>query len=353
MSEMDEIQDDTKFSMDQIEKTFTKYKLNQMLDGVVVLKRQDGVIFNVGGKSDAFIAKEDFVDFDAVKVGERFKVILTSMKNEEGLLQASKRKADGLIIGTQQAKELKIGSTFSFVVTKILPEGIASKLGEYQVVVPEDQISTRPFRSKNVFLNKHLEGLVTDIDADQKIIVASCKMLAERQQLNAEKAFWNSVFVNKLVEGKVERIVPFGAFVNVNGITCLCHISDMSYQKIQSADEVLTVGNSYVFKVKSIDRDAQKVGLDYKSLQPNPKQILLQQLSVGQKCNAKVVRFLPFGAVLRLDNGLEGLLHIKDATNLMGVNIYEIVKIDEIVEVLVKSVDLEKNRLNFELEIKA
>lgn len=344
---------DVKFSMDAVDQTWTTYRLNQVLDGVVVLKREDGVIFNIGGKSDGFIPADDFDNFADIQVGDRFKVVITNMKNEEGLLQASKRRADALLIGTMQAKELKLGSVFSFVATKIVSDGLQSKLGEYTIFVPNDEISNRPYKSKNIFLNKRLEGIVTEIDNDKKNIVASCKMLAERQQLSAEKAFWNSIFVNKLVEGKVEKIMPYGAFVNVNGITCLCHISDISYNHINSPDEVLKLGQTYVFKVKNVDRENQKVGLSYKALQQSPKALLLDDLSVGEKYIGEVIKFMPFGAILQLENGAEGLLHIKDATNLMGVNIYEIVKMGEKVEVVVKAIDKQKNRLSFELEIKA
>lgn len=345
--------DDVKFSLDTISKTWTTYRLNQILDGVVVLKREDGVIFNIGGKSDAFIPASEFDDFQMCQVGDRFKVIITSMKNEEGLLEASKRRADALIIGTLQAKELKLGSSFSFVATKVVPDGLQSRLGEYTVFVPNDEISNRPYKSKNIFLNKRMEALVTEIDNNKKSIICSCKMLAERQKVSAEKAFWNSVFVNKLVEGKVEKIVPYGAFVNVNGISCLCHISEISYNHIKSADEVLKLGQTYVFKVKDIDRENQKVGLSFKALQQSPKALLLDEIHDGEKYIGEVIKFLPFGAVLRLENGAEGLLHIKDATNLMGVNIYEIVKMGEKVEVVVKNVDKQKNRLSFELEIKS
>lgn len=345
-------QEDTKFTLEEIEKTWTKYKLNQVLDGVVVLKREDGVIFNIGGKSDAFIEKADFDNYDNVQVGDRFKVIIINMKNEEGLMVASKKRADGIIIGTMQAKELKLGSTFSFVVTKIINDGLLSKLGEYSVFVPNEEISNRPYKTKQIFLNKHLEALVTEIDQNNKSIIASCKMLIERQQLSAEKAFWNSIFVNKLVEGKVEKIMSFGAFVNVNGIRCLCPISQISYEKISKPDDVLKLNQNYIFRVIDVDRESKKVSLSYKVLQKSPKESLLEHIQVGQKHIGEVVKFLSFGAIVKLENGAEGLLHITDATNLMGVNIYEIVKMGEKIEVVVKNVDKEKLRLSFELEIK-
>lgn len=345
-------ENEMKFDLNSIDKTFTQYRLNQVLEGIVVLKREDGVIFNIGGKSDAFIPKNDFEDFNSIKIGERFSVIITKMKNEEGLIEASRSKAEGLIIGTLKAKELKLGSTFTFVVTKVVHDGLVSKLGEYKIIVPNDEISITNYKSPKSYLNKQLEGIVTSIDQERKEIVASVKMLDERTKYNNELAFWNSIFVNKLVEGTIEKIVPFGAFVNVNGVSCLCHISDVSYEKIKSADEILKLGQTYTFRVIKIDKEHKKVNLSYKVLQKSPKEELINKLKIGEKFLGEVTKILPFGAIIRLKNGLEGLLHISDATNLSGVNIYEICKLGENIEVLVKSTQPEKNRISFELEIK-
>lgn len=345
-------ENEMKFDLNSIDKTFTQYRLNQVLEGIVILKREDGVIFNIGGKSDAFIPKNDFEDFNSIKIGERFSVIITKMKNEEGLIEASRSKAEGLIIGTLKAKELKLGSTFTFVVTKVVHDGLVSKLGEYKIIVPNDEISITNYKSPKSYLNKQLEGIVTSIDQERKEIVASVKMLDERTKYNNELAFWNSIFVNKLVEGTIEKIVPFGAFVNVNGVSCLCHISDVSYEKIKSADEILKLGQTYTFRVIKIDKEHKKVNLSYKVLQKSPKEELINKLKIGEKFLGEVTKILPFGAIIKLKNGLEGLLHISDATNLSGVNIYEICKLGENIEVLVKSTQPEKNRISFELEIK-
>ena len=344
--------EEIKFNLDSIEKTFTQYRLNQILEGVVVLKREDGVIFNLGGKSDAFIPKDDFKDYENIKIGERFEVIITKMKNEEGLIEASRSKAQGIILGTQQAKELKLGSTFTFVVTKIISEGLLSKLGEYDIIIPNDEITSKPFKSKNYFLNKQYEAIVTEINEENKQIIASIKMLTDRIQYNNELAFWNSIFVNKLVEGKIEKVLPYGVFVNVNGVSCLCHISEISYNKISSPNEVLKLGETYTFRVIKVDRENKKVNISYKALQKSPKEKLVRELEIGKVVQGKVTKILPFGAILTLDNGLDGLLHISDATNLTGINIYEICKLGEEIQVKVKSTDPEKARVSFELEIK-
>ena len=349
---MDE-NEEVKFDLSQIEKTFTEYRLNQILDGVVVGKREDGVVFNIGGKLDAFIPKSDFEDFNFIKYGDRFQVVVTNKKNEEGMVEVSKAKADNLILGTLQANKLKLGSTFSFVVIGATYNSLVSKLGEYDVYVPQDQITDKPFKTLKQFVGKRFDGLVTDIDAQNKQITASIKMLEERVKQNIELAFWNSVFVNKLVLGTISKIMPYGAFVNVNGVTCFIHISDIAHEHVSDISKYLTLGKEYTFKVIAVDKETKKVNLSYKALQVSPKQDYLNKLTIGQELTAKVVKILPFGAILK-DNqtGFEGLLHISDASKVFGSFIKELVSVGEELIVLVKNIDKEKSKINFELKDK-
>lgn len=343
--------DDVKFSLETVNKTFANYKLNEIIEGVVVSKREDGVIFNLGGKTDAYISKSDFEDYESVKVGDRFKVVILKMRNEEGMIEVSKRKADEILQGSLEASKLKLGSTFSFNVTKVDNSGLHSRLGEYKVFVPQTHISKHQTRYSNL-LNKKVDALVINIDHTKKNIVASIKMYEERIELNNQRAFWNSVFVNKLVSGVVESVAPFGAFVNVNGVICLCHISDVSHTKIKDVSQVLKVGERYTFRVIKVDREEKKVSLSYKVLQENPRTKLLKEIVVGKEYNGKVVKFLPFGAIIKLENDLDGLLHITEATNSGSANISDILRIGDEIKVIAKNVDLEKERLSLSLKNK-
>ncbi|MBO5345070.1 MAG: S1 RNA-binding domain-containing protein, partial [Clostridia bacterium] len=130
-----------KFSLEAIERTFTNYKKGQMFDGVVVIKRENGCIFNIGGKNDAFLPAEEVDDYENLKIGDRFKVVIINSKNEDGMLEVSKSMADAQVIATQNANKLKLGSKFTFVVTSANSEGLFSKMGEYSIFVPAEEIS--------------------------------------------------------------------------------------------------------------------------------------------------------------------------------------------------------------------
>lgn len=349
----DQKTDETKFDLSEVEKTFTQYKINEIFDGVVVSKNEDGVIFNIGGKLDGFIPKSDFEDYSLIKFGDRFKVVVTNPRNEEGMIELSKTKADNLISGTMQAEKLKMGTNFTFVVTSFSNKGLCSKMGEYEIFVPTDEILNKPYKSLSQFLHGKYDAIVTNVDSKNKVITASIKMLSERTQKNAELSFWNSVFVNKLVLGKITKIMPYGCFVNVNGITCFCHISEISHQFVSDISKVLEIGKEYTFKIIEIDRENKKVALSYKALQKSPKENFLKTIKLGQELNVTVSRFLPFGAIVKdTQSGFEGLLHINDASLQSGSQIKDIIKFGENLVVIVKSVDEQKQKVSFELKDK-
>ena len=338
------------FNLDLIDKTFTTYKKGQTFEGVVVLKRADGVIFNIGGKNDAFIPASDFDSFDDVKIGDRFSVIITKQKNEEGLIEASMRLARDLKIANQNAESLRLGSKFTFVVTSVNNAGLHSKMGDYSVFVPAGDASMRYVRDLKSFVGKQVEVIVTEIDHEKKDIVASAKLLQEQVKVATENNFWNSIFVNKVVTGKVKKIMPYGAFVEVDGVDCFLHISNISYDRLENVGDAIKEGETYSFKVVSLDRENKKVDLSLKALLSDPKIERVKALVVGEVYPCKVVKLLRFGAIIKAPNGATGLLHIQNCTENKTKNIYELVKVDDEVEAVVIDKDEEDGKVSFRLK---
>ena len=338
------------FNLESIDKTFTSYKKGQIFDGVVVLKREDGVIFNIGGKNDAFIPASDFDDFSLVKIGDRFPVIITKQKNEEGLIEASMRLARDIKIANQNAQSLRLGSKFTFVVTSVNNNGLHSKMGDYSVFVPASEASLKYVKDLKAFLHKQLEVVVTEIDHEKKTIIASAKLLQEQVKVALENNFWNSIFVNKIITGKIKKIMPYGAFVEVDGIDCFVHISNLSYDKVSDVHEVLHEGDVKQFRVINLDRENKKVELSYKALLEDPKISRVKELEIGKVYKGKVVKLLRFGAIVKVENGATGLLHIQNCTENRQKNIYELVKVDDEINVVVLSKDEDEGKVSFKLE---
>lgn len=337
-----------KFNMELIDKTFTSYRKGQSFDGVVVLRREDGVIFNIGGKNDAFIPANDFEDYASVKIGDRFAVVITNQKNEDGLIEASKSLADALKIANQNAGSLRLGSKFSFVATDV-KDGLLSRMGDFKIIIPFDQVSENYIKNFHSLIGKQFEAVVTEIDKENKMIVGSVKLLQEQTRVAIENNFWNIIFINKIVKGKVERIMPYGAFVSVDGVDCFLHISNISYEKLGSVEEALSVGQECQFKVIKVDRENKKVELSLKALLQDPKTARIKELLVGQVYEGEVTKLLQFGAIVRVENGATGLLHISNCTEDRTKKIYELVKTGDKISVEVISKDEDSQKVSFRL----
>lgn len=258
---------DTKFSIEEVEKTFASYNSKKTTAGIVVALRPNGVVFNLGGKLDAFIYANELDDFEKVKIGDRFSVVLTGERTEDAMVVASQKKAIQLEIENKNAKEIKLGCAFPFIVERATGGGLASKIGEYEIVVPYEEITSRKNFNPKTYVGKKVEAIATEIKASEKKIKASIRILEDKTRQANEEIFWKTNFINKIVDGTVKKFVSYGAFVDVGGVDCLLHISNISNDHISSPSEVLELGKTYKFKIIAINRETKKVSLGLKQLE--------------------------------------------------------------------------------------
>lgn len=338
--------EDIKFDLNSIEATFANYKKNSIYDGVVVAKNDNGVIFNIGGKSDAFISASDFTNYDEIKIGDRFKALVLGTKTEEGMIEVSRAQAEEIITGSLKAEALRVGTTFSFVASSFNDYGLVSKLGAYTVIVPKEQVDIK-VHHLGYYKNKQLEAIVLEINRDKKEIIASVKMLKEQIKENAETMFWSAAFVGKKVIGKIVKIMPYGAFVDVAGVDAFIHISDISYRRLNSPEDVIKVNEEYEFRIIKLDKENKKVQVGLKQNYDDPKIAAIKSLKYSEIYEGEVTKILPFGAIIELENGANGLLHVSDATEKNDKRIYEIVKLNDKVKVGVKSISDDNTKVSF------
>ena len=342
-----------RFDMSAIDKTFTSFRGGEIVKATVVFDLKSMIVVNIGGKKDGYIAKNDLeqASIQGLKAGDTFDALIVNTKGEDGMIEVSKAQAEALVRGNTIAEALKIGDNAKVVITDCNNSGLVSKLGEYSVFIPYSQISNRKVDNnlKN-YINKQLTCIVIEINQEDKKIVMSSRAFEEKEQVTVENAFWQAIFENKVVSGKVVRFTDFGAFVNVDGVDCLVHNSEVSYDRALTAQDVLVMEKTYNFKVIKLDRENKRVSLSYKALLENPLKGKIAKYSVGDVVKTKVVKILPFGAILDAGDGVEGLLHIKEASQTYVKNIYEVAKVGQELEVKVIAIDVENMKISFSLK---
>lgn len=344
---------DEKFNLETIDKTFTYFKVGSKVNASVVAILKNGVLVNIGGKKDGFIpfCEEESKALTDVKVGEEFEAIITNTKDESGCIILSKEKADYIRWGNEVVNGLKVGDNTNIIITNKNKAGIISKIGAFEVFVPYSQISSKKIDNNlDNYINKQFTATILEIDLIKKKIIASIKAYEDKQKIDLETAFWQSIFENKIVTGTVIRFTEFGAFVNVNGVDCLLHNTEASYDKNKTARDIFEIEKEYEFKVIKCDKENKRVSLSYKALQENPLTAKVALLKVGDVVEGEVKKILPFGAVIMLQNEVEGLLHIKEASHFFVKNIYEVAKVGQKLTLKIINIDYKANKVSLSLK---
>ena len=335
-----------------------RYKLGQKVKCRVVLVSDDGVYVRIpSSKKEAFIPNEELSlegDYQAVK-----DELKKAMEVDEAVLDCAVISVDkGITLSKKVIDErykddalvegIKQGNEFQAVMSRVGKECLTGKLGSYTVIVHASQIKIGYVKNLNDYVGKTLRLVVSGadkVDDHKRVIFASQKAILLAEKKAKEDEFWNNIEVGEIVDGKVLRFAPFGAFVDVRGFDCLAHTTDLAWERIASPAEVLEIGKSYEFVVLALDREKNRVSLGFKQLQPEPWEVAAEKFPVGAKVVGKVARIMPFGAFVELDKHIDGLLHVSNVSWEWLEDINAALKVGDEIEVEVLEFDGENKRI--------
>ena len=339
----------------------TPYKRGQLLTVKIVSAKDEGVYVSVSGKGEILVEKSelDCEEYDraayAEKVGESIDVMVVDTKPVKLSEKAVKKvKEEEALL-----KDIEEGKEFSVVCTGFNKGGLTAELGTYAVFVPAREIRAGYVKELDKMVGKKLRLKMLEIRkerrkeiiASQRVILEAEKAAREAAKAEKEAAFFDSINIGDVVEGKVERVTSFGAFVSVKGFDCLAHISDLSWTGVKEVTDVLEIGKTYQFKVLKIDRENKKVSIGYKQLQPRPWDTAAERYAEGDIVHGKVVRIVPFGAFVELEKGIDGLVHVSQISHEWLENPTSVLTIGEEVDAKVLAFDPEAHKIT--LSIKA
>lgn len=338
-----------------------RYKLGQKVRCRVVLVSDDGVYVSIpSSKKEGFIPNEELsMDGDYQTVKKDLKAAMESDDAEKATLDCAVISVDkGITLSKKVIDErykddalvegIKQGNEFQVVMTRVGRECLTGKLGSYTVIVHASQIRIGYVKNLNDYLGKTLRLVVSGpdkVDDHKRVIFASQKQILLAEKKAKEDEFWNNIDVGEIVDGKVLRFAPFGAFVDVRGFDCLAHSTDLSWERVANPAEVLEIGKTYEFVVLALDREKNRVSLGYKQLQPQPWDVAAEKFPVGARVKGKVARILPFGAFIELDKHIDGLLHVSNVSWEWLDDINTVLKVGDEIEVEVLEFDKENKRI--------
>jgi small subunit ribosomal protein S1 len=330
--------------------TTAEFAPNKVVKGKIVDLRNDEVVVDIGYKSEGIIPLSEFAvaggDASAYDVGDIIEVLLESVDQAAGGIVLSKRKADR-IRGWQRIIEThKEGDTVRGRVLKKIKGGLLVDIG-VPVFLPASQVAIRRTNDIGEFIGKDIEARIIKIDEPRMNIVISRRKLIEEQRDELKKQLLGEIQPGQVRKGIVKNIADFGAFVDLGGIDGLLHITDMSWSRLNHPSEMLTIDDEVEVMVLRVDHDRERIALGLKQKFPSPWESVELKYPVGSRVMGKVVNVMPYGAFVKLEDGIEGLVHISEMSWSKRVNHpSEVVKVGDPVEVVVLDINKEKQEIS-------
>lgn len=341
----------------------SKFKKGQTVQATISKATDEGLqILLPFSKKEIALGKDelDCEEYDAAnyvdKIGETIDLLVVELKPS---LKLSQKMIKVLQQEEALSAEIEGGKEFTVVCTGSNKGGLVAQLGTYQVFVPAKEIRPGFVKDLTKYEGKTLRLRALEIKktgrkeiiASQRVILQEERDAREAAKREKEDKFFNEIAVGDVVEGKVERVTGFGAFVSVNGFDCLAHISDLSWTGAETVTEVLEIGKTYNFKVLKLDRENKKVSIGYKQLQPQPWDLVEEKYAVGETIHGTVVRIVPFGAFVEVEKGVDGLVHVSQISNERIETPAAVLNVGDEVDAKIIAIDAEARKMN--LSIKA
>lgn len=336
----------------------------------VISANEEGIAVSFGGKKDGFVCKDD-AEMDGVeysadnyKAGDVFTAIVIE-KNSKSLpkeyIYFSKKTVDQRNKENSDAVEMLSQPEFKLEMKEVVKNGLKGYYGGYSIFVPASQIKIayvtdadlakyvgKTLRLRLIKSNKDDPEKELDLKS-KKSFIASQKVILEEEQKKKEDEMWAFFEKDKIVKGKVKRFAEFGAFVSVNGLDCLVHNSDASYNRNVPASEVFEIGKTYDFIVRYISRETGKIKLGYKQLQKKPYEIAFEKYPVGSIINGTVRDVKDYGAFVLIEDNIDGLVPVSEISHSFTKNPADVLKPGD--SVTAQIIRFEDNRIT--LSIKA
>ena len=321
-----------------------------ILKGKIVTQIGNDVIVDVGLKSEGVIDAAEFDDPSEIAEGRDIEALLEDVDSETGLLLLSKHKADRIRGWENLINTKKEGDTVKGKVVRRIKGGLLVDIG-VPVFLPASQVDIRRPGDISRFIGKEVECVVLKIDIEGRNIVISRRKLIEDERKQSKEKILTEIEVGQRRKGIVKNIADFGVFVDLGGVDGLLHISDLSWGRVSHPSEVVRLDDEIECVVIGVDKANEKISLGLKQKSPSPWENVEHDYPVGSRVRGKVVNIMNYGVFVRLEDGIEGLVHISEMSWTKRLNHpSEMLNLNDEVEVMVLNVNKDKQEISLGLK---
>jgi small subunit ribosomal protein S1 len=320
----------------------------------VVRIDRDEVLLDIGYKSEGVIPskelsiRHDIDPSDEVKVGDELEALVLQMEDKEGRLILSKKRAQYERAWGRIEKIMAEGGTIKGPVIEVVKGGLILDIG-LRGFLPASLVELRRVRDLHPYVGQELECKIIELDRNRNNVVLSRRAFLEESQSEGRKRFLESLQKGERRKGTVSSVVNFGAFVDLGGVDGLVHVSELSWRHVEHPSEVVSVGQEVEVEVLDVDMERERVSLSLKATQADPWKEFAEKHRAGQVIEGEVTKIVPFGAFVRVADGIEGLVHISKLSEEHVESADQVVQVGERVRVKVEDVDIARRRVSLSM----
>jgi small subunit ribosomal protein S1 len=335
--------------------TLVPFEEGDVVTGNVVRIDQDEVLVDIGYKSEGVIPSNELsirksVDpHEEVELGEEVDALVLTKEDQDGRLLLSKKRARFEKAWRRIEAAAESGEPVQGNVIEVVKGGLIIDLG-VRGFLPASLVDIRRVQDLDEFMSQTIECKVIELNRSRNNVVLSRRAVLEEERKEVRQLILDRLQPGQVVEGQISNIVDFGAFVDLDGIDGLIHISELSWSHVNHPSEILTIGDTVPVKVLDIDRDRQRISLGLKQTQEDPWQRVVDTYNINDELEGKVTKVVTFGAFVEIMDGVEGLVHISELAHHHVENPREVVEPGATVKVKVLEIDSERRRLSLSIK---
>ena len=291
----------------------TTFKSGSIVEGTVSAVKDDDVFTDIGYKSEGVVSLDEFTDPADAVPGFKFNVMIVSLEDDRtGMLVLSKKRADDQIRWKMVQERYTEGCIVNGTIRSKVNGGLIVDIDGVEAFLPGSQLDVSPIRDLTPYIGQSYEFKVIKISNERRNIIISRRELIEGTMAEKKAELLGSLQKGEVRKGKVKNITDFGAFIDLDGIDGLLHITDMSWGRIKHPSEMLKVGQELDVMVLEVDQDRERISLGLKQCSENPWVTIAEQFPKGTRVKGKVVNLAAYGAFVEIAPGIEGLVHISE-----------------------------------------
>lgn len=326
----------------------------ETVTGIVAAINGTEISVDIGAKYSGFIPTSEFTDAgekleDVVKVGDTIEAIVVRVNDVEGTAMLSKKRLDAQKFWNTIEAAQESGEVVEGTVTEENKGGIVVSVNGVRVFVPASQSGLPKDRPMTELVKQNVRLKITEVNRGRKRVVGSIRAVLQKERRERAEKIWNEIEVGKTYHGTVKSLTSYGAFVDIGGIDGMCHVSELSWSRIKSPAEVLSVGDEVDVYVIAFDPEKRRISLGYKDPNGNPWTKFMNTFQVGDVAKVTIVKLMPFGAFAEVLPGVDGLIHISQIANRRIGKPEEVLTVGDIVDAKVTAIDEEKHKISLSI----